>query len=76
MALLEIEDDGLGFDVEAVDQAYDKRGSLGMINLQERAELVNGLLNIRSAFGEGTTVQVFIPFTEESAERLQHSRKK
>ncbi len=76
MALLEIEDNGLGFDVEALDRDYDQRGSLGMINLKERTELVSGLLNIRSAFGEGTTVQVYIPFTEESAERLQRSRKK
>jgi signal transduction histidine kinase len=72
MALLEIEDNGLGFDVEAVNAAYDRRGSLGMINLRERAELVNGLLNVNSVLGQGTTVQVYIPFTEETAERLQH----
>jgi signal transduction histidine kinase len=76
MALLEIVDNGLGFDVEAVNQAYDKRGSLGMINLRERTELVNGLLNINSVLGQGTTVQVYIPFTEESAERLQHLARK
>ncbi|MGE5252308.1 MAG: histidine kinase [Bacteroidota bacterium] len=76
MALLEIVDNGLGFDVEAMNRAYDKRGSLGMINLRERAELVNGLLNVNSALGQGTTVQVYIPFTEESAEHLLLARKK
>ena len=73
IALLEILDDGVGFDVEAVNRAYDKRGSLGMINLRERTELVNGLLNIQSAPGKGTRVQVYIPLTEEAGDRLHHS---
>ena len=74
IALLEIEDDGLGFDVAAVNKSYDKRGSLGMINLRERSELVNGLLNIDSAPGNGTRVQVYIPLTEEAADRLHRAQ--
>ena len=74
VALLEVEDDGLGFDVEAVNKSYDKRGSLGMINLRERTELVNGLLNIDSAPGKGTRVQVYIPLSEEAADRLHHGK--
>jgi signal transduction histidine kinase len=72
VALLEIEDDGLGFDVAAVNKSYDKRGSLGMVNLRERTELVNGLLNIDSAPGKGTRIQVYIPLSEEAADRLHH----
>ena len=75
IALLEIEDDGLGFDVEAVNKSYDKRGSLGMVNLRERTELVNGLLNIDSAPGKGTRIQVCIPLTEEAADRLHHAKR-
>jgi signal transduction histidine kinase len=74
IALLEIEDDGVGFDVAAVNKSYDKRGSLGMVNLRERAELVNGLLNIDSAHGKGTRVQVYIPLSEEAADRLHHGK--
>jgi signal transduction histidine kinase len=74
IALLEIVDDGVGFDVKAVNTAYDKRGSLGMVNLRERAELVNGLLNIDSAPGKGTRVQVYIPLTEDAADRLHHKK--
>jgi signal transduction histidine kinase len=74
IAILEIVDDGIGFDVKAVDKAYDKRGSLGMVNLRERTELVNGLLNIESASGKGTRVQVYIPMTEEAADRLHHKK--
>jgi len=76
MALLEIADNGLGFDVEAVNTAYDKRGSLGMVNLRERAELVNGLLNLKSVLGQGTSVQVYIPLSEEAADRLRSGLKK
>jgi signal transduction histidine kinase len=75
IALLEIEDDGLGFDVESVNRSYDKRGSLGMVNLRERTELVNGLLNIDSAPGKGTRIQVYIPLTEEAADRLHHAKR-
>jgi len=75
IALLEIEDDGLGFDVEAVNKNYDKRGSLGMVNLRERTELVNGLLNIDSAPGKGARIQVYIPLTEEAADRLHHAKR-
>jgi signal transduction histidine kinase len=74
IALLEIEDDGIGFDVAAVNKSYDKRGSLGMINLRERTELVTGLLNIDSAPGKGTRIQVYIPLSEEAADRLHHAK--
>jgi signal transduction histidine kinase len=76
IALLEIIDNGVGFDVKAMSEAYDKRASssLGMVNLRERAELVNGLLQIDSALGNGTKVQVYIPLTEDAADRLHHQR--
>ncbi len=74
VALLEIEDDGLGFDVAEVTKSYDKRGSLGMVNLRERSELVNGLLNVDSAPGKGARIQVYIPLTEEAADRLHHGK--
>lgn len=71
LALLEIQDDGVGFDVRSVDVSYDQRGSLGMVNMRERTELVNGLLRIDSAPGKGTRIQVLIPITEEGADRLR-----
>lgn len=76
IALLEIVDNGVGFDVKAMSQEYDKRAnsSLGMVNLRERAELVNGLFQMDSAVGKGTKVQVYIPLTEDAADRLHHAR--
>ena len=73
LALLEIQDDGIGFDVEAVNRSYDQRGSLGLVNLKDRTELVNGILDVQSIPGKGTRVQIFIPLTEEAADRLHHS---
>jgi len=57
----EVEDDGLGFDVDEVQVRYDERGSLGMINMHERAELVGGNLVIASAPGEGTCIKLIVP---------------
>jgi len=74
LALLEVQDDGIGFDLSTVNRAYDKRGSMGMVNLRERSELVNGLLNIQSQHNHGTKVQVYVPLTEEAADRLHHAR--
>ncbi len=74
VALLEVEDNGVGFDLAAVDQSYDRRSSLGLVNLRERAELVNGLLDIQSTIGKGTKVSVYLPLTVEATDRLQHAR--
>ena len=73
IALLEIQDDGTGFNVAEINRAYDERGSLGMVNLRERTELVNGFLNILSAPDKGTKVQVFIPLSEEAADRMHNA---
>jgi signal transduction histidine kinase len=74
VALLEVEDDGVGFDVAVVDKAYDKRSSLGLVNLRERTDLIQGVLDIQSTAGKGTKVSVYIPLTNEAADRLQHAR--
>jgi signal transduction histidine kinase len=71
LGLLEIEDDGVGFDPNEVNASYENRGSLGMINLRERAELVNGALHIDSTPGQGTRIQLALPLTEEAADRIR-----
>jgi signal transduction histidine kinase len=71
--ILEVEDDGVGFDVGAVDKDYAQRSSLGMVNMRERAELVNGIFHLESETGVGTRITVFVPITEESAERLHRT---
>lgn len=71
IVVLEIIDNGKGFNVAEVMGAYEKRGSLGMINLRERSDLINGVLDIQSAAGRGTRIRVFIPLNEAACDRLQ-----
>ena len=59
--VIEVEDNGAGFDVGAVQRRYDERGSLGMINMYERAELAGGKLTITSAPGKGTQIRLDVP---------------
>ncbi len=74
LGLLEIEDNGLGFDLNSVDSNYDNRNSLGMINMKERAELVNGIIQIDSAEAKGTRIRVWIPFTDEAADKMRQGK--
>jgi signal transduction histidine kinase len=60
-----VEDDGTGFDVAEVLDSYSQRGSLGLINMKERAELVEGTWTIESAVGKGTKVTLIAPLPEE-----------
>jgi signal transduction histidine kinase len=74
LALLEVEDTGVGFNVGAVDAFYDQRGSLGMVNMRERAELLNGLFRIDSAEGQGARIRVLIPLSDEATDRLRNGQ--
>jgi signal transduction histidine kinase len=74
IASLEIIDNGVGFDVQQVMGDYEKRGSLGMVNLQERADLINGRLNIDSVPKKGTRVRVLIPLTEKAGDLMQNGK--
>ena len=65
-----IEDEGIGFNLEQVVSQYEQGESFGLINLQERAELVNGLLRIDTAPGQGTRITLSVPLTEQAAEPL------
>ncbi len=74
VVLLEVEDDGVGFDVGSVDSGYERRGSLGVVNMRERTELVNGVFQMDSQEGKGTRIRVWVPLTENAAEKLRHGR--
>ncbi len=71
IAVLEIMDNGVGFDVQKVNQKYSHRGSLGMVNLQDRTQLINGLLHIDSVPGKGSRIRIFIPLSIAAIEKVQ-----
>jgi signal transduction histidine kinase len=54
--VLEIDDDGRGFDVGTTTPG------MGLRNLRERAELIGGKLEIQSTLGDGTTVRASFPY--------------
>ncbi len=56
-----VQDDGVGFDTEAVNRDYSSRGSLGMVNMRERAERIDGSWRLESAPGKGTKVTLVVP---------------
>lgn len=56
-----VRDRGRGFNLAAVESSYNTRGSLGLLNMRERARLIGGECRIRSAEGEGTTVELRVP---------------
>ena len=55
--VLTIQDDGAGFDPEAVKG----HGGIGLISMEERARLVKGKLTITSALGHGAQISLAIP---------------
>lgn len=59
--VVEIQDHGKGFDLAAVQASYDSRGSLGLLNMEERAERVGGICSIQSAPNQGTLITIAVP---------------
>jgi two-component system NarL family sensor kinase len=53
---LRVRDDGVGFDPGAVAS-----GRFGLIGMRERARLLGGTLEVASASGEGTVIDVLVP---------------
>jgi two-component system, NarL family, sensor histidine kinase DegS len=63
--VLEVSDDGRGFDVTTV--AARGRRNFGLQFMRERAELIGAQFEVRSRPGGGTVVMLSIPVGEESA---------
>lgn len=63
---LKITDDGCGFDLQEVLKRTEDRCPFGLLSIQRRAEEVDGLADIRSAVGCGTTVSVRVPLGKAS----------
>jgi two-component system, NarL family, sensor kinase len=57
---MEITDKGCGFNYNG-----EEMPSLGLKSMKERIEAMNGTINIKSAIGEGTTIQIIIPLKRE-----------
>lgn len=58
---LTVSDDGRGFDPQAVQDGAIAHAHMGLVGMRERVELIGGRLDIRSALGHGTTIDVVVP---------------
>ncbi len=62
---VEVEDDGIGFDLIQVLDSAGGRESVGLLGMKERADLLMGTLTIDTKPGAGTRVAVEIPTNGE-----------
>lgn len=62
--VLYVQDDGCGFDPQAVKD----QGGYGLSNMAKRAALLGGELDVDSRPGEGTTVMLRMPLGNQSAQ--------
>jgi signal transduction histidine kinase len=60
-----IGDDGVGFDVETMQQNPTIRACMGLLGMEERAALVGGRIQITSVPGEGTQIHAILPISAE-----------
>jgi two-component system sensor histidine kinase DegS len=63
-ARLDINDNGTGFNVPASLTVLSANGHLGLLGMQERAELLGGKLEIQSSPEKGTMIGVSIPIPQ------------
>jgi len=58
---LQIEDNGVGFNLTKVLSSLAPAGKFGLIGISERVRLLNGRFDIRSGSAKGTVIMVGIP---------------
>ena len=61
--IVTIEDDGQGFDMDAVLMGQNKK-NFGLTTMRERAEGIGGYLDVQTLIGGGTRVIVSVPCEE------------
>ena len=57
-----VADNGIGFDHPGRQVGSPSGGGFGLTSMQERARLIGGSVQVQSTLGQGTTVNVCIPY--------------
>jgi signal transduction histidine kinase len=63
---IRVMDDGRGFDMDSAGSA--KRVSWGLKGMEERTALLGGRFEVHSHLGQGTAIEVSIPYVQEEAD--------
>ncbi|MCI0475212.1 MAG: GAF domain-containing sensor histidine kinase, partial [Anaerolineales bacterium] len=58
---IDVADDGIGFDLNEVARATDRRRGLGLVGMQERVGLLGGKISLVSDPGHGTQISIRVP---------------
>lgn len=58
---LQVQDNGVGFNLPKSPAEYSLNGHYGLLGLQERVELIGATLDIRTSPGKGTQLMVTLP---------------
>jgi NarL family two-component system sensor histidine kinase LiaS len=69
-AILEIQDDGVGFDLPKQWVSLARQGHLGLVGAIERANEIGGTLHVVTAPGQGTLIRVSVPLKGNSSRVL------
>ena len=59
--LMIVEDDGCGFDLSTVEKNANRGRHLGLVSMQERADLIEARLDIESSPDQGTRIALRVP---------------
>jgi signal transduction histidine kinase len=62
--VLEVEDDGVGFEPSSVERPRETGEGLGLLGMRERLALLGGWLELESERGRGTHVVAVLPLRE------------
>ncbi len=65
--ILRIEDDGKGFDVRERMVTASKERRMGLRSMEERINLLQGEMSIKSRPMEGTRILIEVPYKEENS---------
>ncbi len=59
--ILNVEDDGIGFDISKIEPYPDKIGGFGLFSIRERLKYLGGYLKVESKADHGTRVMLVLP---------------
>ena len=63
--VIDVVDNGIGFNVAEEKLATGKNGGVGVKSMMNRANLIGAIITIDSVIGKGTTVKISIPIPNE-----------
>jgi PAS domain S-box-containing protein len=72
--VLEVRDDGIGFDVSKARESAARGASLGLLSMQERAVLTGGTWQVLSEPGSGTIVVARFPISDLAEENQEEEK--